>query len=420
MSQAAAYAPWDYDKDLRETFRARDVEEEFQGGPAPLVLKEGERIAVRYFADPVPNYDLRNPEMVYGHARTIFDVADKDAGKSAHLEVFGEGHLERGNHLIDFHGSVDNESMAWLRSPWVDGRSVLIVHGPTCKLEFKGPKSWETKDVNKLTFADYSSYDIMLSSPKFFMDNDGTKDFTSIGRFLRRLLIHRENSKPIIYVIIREASEVIYSRIKADERQDEVKAQILSGLGQARHIGVSLGLDTQRAVNVDKAFRDLADYTFYKRPRGENMPDEKKFAYRYVDLEPMLTMANNQFVVVDTKGVGEGVNYLPPWHKREDDVMLAQLGIVQEFVEAPQAGEERGDVRTMGDAEHCQIIRLYMEGDGLHGPYSMNEIADLMDVSSATPYYHIEKVHNAKVREKGECPRCLRGSGAWVRAEVGR
>ena len=765
MSQAGAYAAWDYDKELRQTFRDRDALEAMEGGGSagPMVLAPGERIKVRYFAEPVPVYDLRNPEMVYGHARTIFDVADKDAGKSAHLEVFGEGHLERGNHLIDFHGcysadtevltdsgwrrfpdltggealatvsprtgelefqfptarqayyydgpmvriggfrhrldllvtpnhrlvyktrgrartgvmeagallrrarglrtrytgvkipkaavwsglaepapvevrrgrsgalalvppraylsllgwylaegscysngpclslnpkdpaevarveavvreagfnfsthggkvyiysrglrdllkplgtasekyvprwvmnlppscldsllaavaegdgakqggrtdvttvsrrladdlqevalrcgyacdvasaaprtatlkdgrtitgrhrtyfvrfyrtqsapevktdavvesgyggmvycatvpngalvvrrngkacvcgnSVDNESMAWLRSPWVEGRSVLIVHGPTCKLEFKGPKSWETKDANKLSFSDYSSYDMMLSSPKFFMDNDGTKDFTTIGRFLRRLLIHRENSKPIIYVIIREASEIIYSRIKADERQDEVKAQILSGLGQARHIGVSLGLDTQRAVNVDKAFRDLADYTFYKRPRGENMPDEKKFAYRYVDLDPMLTMANNQFVVVDTKGVGEGVNYLPPWHKREDDVMLAQLGIVQSFVEAPQAGEGRGDTRTMGDLEHAQMIRLYVEGDGKHGPYSMNEIADLLDVSSATPYYHITNVHNKQVKEKGECSRCLRASGPWMHTEVGR
>lgn len=403
---------------LISKFEAVDVIRSHEDEAWNLELKPGQRFAVRYYKEPTPVYDLRLRENVTGNARTTFDVGDKDSGKSAHLEVFGEEHLEAGNKLIDLHGSVDMETLGWLRSDWVSGRRVCIVHGPTVKLSFQ-KTDWETLDVNKMRFEDYSRFDMIISNPKFFMDNDGTKDFTSIGRFLRRLLIHRENDHPIIYCIIREASEVIYSRIKADERQDEVKAQMLSALGQARHIGVSLGLDTQRAVNVDKAFRDLADYTFYKRPRGENLPEEKKFAYRYVDLEPMLVMPRDRFIVVDTRGVGEGVNYMPKWHKREGDVLMPQLGISMEFLEAPEEGRERGDFKTIGDKDHAQMMVLYMDGDGQKGPYSMNMIADEWHISSATPKYQMDK-HNDAVRQRGECGRCARASGKYAKAYVGR
>ena len=399
-------------------FKAREARESERAEDAALTLRPGERIVVRYFNEPVREYDLREEEMVYGHARTTFAVGDKDSGKSALLEVLGEGHLTRGHKVIDFWGSVDNESMAWARSDWVKGRNCLIVHGPTCALEFQGDWRPDQKDANKMGFADYAAYDLILSSPKFFMDEDGTRDYTSMGRFVRRLLIHREASRPIIYCIIREAGEVIYSRIKADERQDETKAQMLSLLGQARHLGISLGLDTQRAVNVDKAFRDLADHTFFKRPRGENLPDEKKFAYQWVELQRMLRMEKNQFVVVDTTGVGEGINGVPPWHKKEEDVVLPQLGMVQTFVEAPVEGKERGDYKTIGDEDHAQFMRLRVEGDGKRGPYSMQEIAEAWGVSTATPAYHINKVHNPAVLEHGGCERCLRVGGKFARAVV--
>lgn len=402
-------------------FKAHELEESGRAQASGMALKPGERFTVRYFNEPVKEYDLREPEQVYGHARTEFAVGDKDAGKSAFLEAFGEGHLEHGNRLIDFWGSVDNESMAWGRSPWVKGRAVLVVHGPSVKLENDASKfDFDQKDANKLTPADYSGYDLILSSPKFFMDEDGTRDYTSMGRFVRRLLIHREGARPIIYCIIREASEVIYSRIKADERQDETKAQMLSLLGQARHIGIALGLDTQRAMNVDKAFRDLADHTVFKRPRGENVPEEKQFCYRYVDLQRMLRMEKNQFVVVDTTGVGEGLNYMPEWHKREEDIILPQLGVVQTFIRAPVEGKERGDYKTIGDEDHAQMMRLLQEGDGKRARYSMNEVADAWGVSTATPSYHVNKLHNPAVLEHGLCVRCERVGGKFAREVVGR
>jgi len=67
-----------------------------------------------------------------------------------------------------------------------------------------------------------------------------------------------------------------------------------------------------------------------------------------------------------------------------------------------EKGEYRGNYKTVGDPEHAEIIRLYMD-EGL----SMNKIAEKLGRSSRVPYSHIH-LHNSKVEGAGFCPNCRR------------
>jgi transposase-like protein len=57
---------------------------------------------------------------------------------------------------------------------------------------------------------------------------------------------------------------------------------------------------------------------------------------------------------------------------------------------------------TVGDHEHLEIIRLYVE-EGL----SMNKIAEKLGRSPRVPFKHIHQ-YNSKVEGAGFCPSCRR------------
>jgi len=73
-----------------------------------------------------------------------------------------------------------------------------------------------------------------------------------------------------------------------------------------------------------------------------------------------------------------------------------------EYGEPVEKGEYRGAFTTVGDKEHAEIIKLYVE-DGL----SMNKIGEKLSRSSRVPYKHIHQ-HNASVEGAGFCPACRR------------
>ena len=63
--------------------------------------------------------------------------------------------------------------------------------------------------------------------------------------------------------------------------------------------------------------------------------------------------------------------------------------------------------RTVGDKEHVEIVRLYIE-EGL----GYNKIAEMLGRSSRTPLTQIQKHKNA-VQRSGFCPACRRFEGKY-------
>ena len=71
-----------------------------------------------------------------------------------------------------------------------------------------------------------------------------------------------------------------------------------------------------------------------------------------------------------------------------------------------------GTFRTVGDEEHAEIIRLYIE-EGL----SLEKIAEKFNRSSRTPLLHIRK-HDHSVERNGFCPVCRRIGSLWETEKV--
>ncbi len=84
-----------------------------------------------------------------------------------------------------------------------------------------------------------------------------------------------------------------------------------------------------------------------------------------------------------------------------------------EYGEPVEKGEYRGTHMTVGDKEHAEIIRLYVE-EGL----GMNKIAEQIGRSSRTPLKHIHQ-HNSKIERGGFCPSCRRLKVALIRYWLG-
>jgi len=114
-------------------------------------------------------------------------------------------------------------------------------------------------------------------------------------------------------------------------------------------------------------------------------------------------MPPQYFIIISKTGaLGLGEFPYPEWHKREKESILTNVGIKVEYGEPISEGEYRGTFRTVGDKEHGEIIRLYVE-EGL----GINKIAEMTGRSSRTPLMQINK-HNEAVERSGFCPACKR------------
>lgn len=89
-------------------------------------------------------------------------------------------------------------------------------------------------------------------------------------------------------------------------------------------------------------------------------------------------MKPQYFFIITRKGaLGLGDFPFHEWHKREKEDILKAVGIKAEYGEPLFEGECRGTFRTVGDKEHAEMIRLYIE-EGL----SLEKIAKQLKRSS--------------------------------------
>ena len=95
------------------------------------------------------------------------------------------------------------------------------------------------------------------------------------------------------------------------------------------------------------------------------------------------------------------------WHKQEKEHILNRVGVRVEYGEQVEYGENKGTFRTLGDHDHAEIIRDYIEGKG-----GMGKIADARGVSPGTVHSHIKK-HNNELEAQGECSMCRRANSGY-------
>ncbi len=125
--------------------------------------------------------------------------------------------------------------------------------------------------------------------------------------------------------------------------------------------------------------------------------------YSYFNPSTIRNMKPQYFLVITRKGaLGLGEFPFHDWHKREKENILKAVGVNAEYGEPVETGEYRGTFKTVGDREHAEIIRLYVEEVS-----SIDKIAERLGRSSRTPHEHI-KQHNKDFERSGFCPACRR------------
>jgi hypothetical protein len=348
----------------------------------------------RFPKDPSTHfYDSFKKASAYGI------VGGKGKGKSSLAEAICS-HFPK---IIDIYGSRDNEGLAWCRSPFKD--SVAFLKGNSVTIDCNCA---DTLNASDITWRDLEKYKVVVSCAAFYTNMQ--EEWHCLGKLVDKLWRRMSWTEPWC-VLIREASNLLYSRISLGDNQQAAKNYIIYVLREMRHCGYAVVLDTLRWYSIDIDVRTLADYTFLKAQGIEGLPRGLRFIYAYYSPSSIMRMKVYGFVTVSREGpIGHGYFDFPYWHKLETENLLQQLDLRITYKDVPYSGD---DMAThVSDYEHVRIVKARIEStDG------MEKLGDKIGRSSRTIFKHIKK-HNAMVASVGECDKCLRVNSQYSKTLI--
>jgi hypothetical protein len=101
--------------------------------------------------------------------------------------------------------------------------------------------------------------------------------------------------------------------VKAAGSQLDSKARGIYLMRGSRHHGLASGIDSHKQTSVDTDFRALCDFIFFKSTGIGSLPDDLKFAYRF--LKPAMAAQHGALRVrhpFGERAIGCGVNAFTP------------------------------------------------------------------------------------------------------------
>ncbi|MDE2040545.1 MAG: hypothetical protein KGO96_13085 [Elusimicrobia bacterium] len=270
--------------------------------------------------------------------------------------------------FIGAYGSKDDEVLAALRAKkyarkiggtmeknlegWDRG---LIVGPPTTSVT----SSWDYVSYDKLTLNDIFNHDVIVTPNRLFQTP--TAFFTGTQRLVDTLW-----SRPFApkgqnwFLQIFEAANILYARITMKRaKMDQAKAYLIFLMREMRHMGISMGMDSQYMVSLDREVRTNADYTFIKNMGSDMLPRDIKWMHHWVTPDGLAGMYPDEFVCKDKwGGIYLGRFKLPPWHKEPDEDIYKSLGIKFDFgddaLREELAAEDTEDVQM-----HKEIVEAF-------------------------------------------------------------
>ena len=346
-----------------------------------------------------------NAKISFNRPNVFMILGVRGSGKSSLLETIGTYYLQQEHKILDLFGSRDGENLAWLRSPFAEDKKILLIKGDNTDVDC----SWEVKSASNVTLWDIENHDITISSSPLY--SHPRIEFEAVGR-ITDLVYNRLSWKKIIYMIVREAANLYYSRLKVEQSQLMAKAQEIYLLRESRHMGVAVGLDTLKFTSVDIDVRAVTDFQIFKALGLMGLPKELSWIYAFIDPAVLRNMKPHQFIILSRNSdLGLGVFKAIPWHKEEKENILKELGIYVEHGEPIKEPIDRGKWHTVGDREHSQIIEAYVAG------FNMTTLAKKFGRSSATIKSHIH-LHDEAVEKNGFCPMCRRVKSPYAKIKV--
>jgi energy-coupling factor transporter ATP-binding protein EcfA2 len=352
---------------------------------------------------------IRGGERIDFSCPNVFlTLGTRGTGKSSLLEHIAELYLQEGHVILDLFGSRDGEGLAWLRSPWAQDRRVLLICGDNADLIC----SYPFKRISQIRLSDLEGNDILISASPLY--SSPTDEFTQVNQLIN-LLYKRLHWKRLVNVVVREAANLFYSRLKVSDNQVAAKSDATYLIRESRHMGLSMSIDTLKFTSVDIDIRSVADYLILKSQGVTGLPDDLSFLYGFIEPHVFRKMPPGNFVIMSRQGsIGVGAFSEIPWHKQEREDLLRSLDIRIEHSEELKYGEERGTFKTIGDEEHTEILKLY-----LNNKLSMGKIASLKDRSPASVKGQIDR-HNEAIKRVGFCSVCKRAGGQYFRDQATR
>lgn len=337
-----------------------------------------------------------NDQIKFNRPSTWFCLGLRGSGKSSFLEHVALGYMENNCVIADWFSSRDGENLAWLRSRHAEDKKILLLKGENVDVT----SSYPVKQVDQLKLSDIEKFDILISSSPLYLNVD--QEFYNVAK-LTDLLFKRRHWKRLIFLVVREAANFYYSRLRVSENQLFAKANMVYLIREARHSGVALGLDSVRFYAIDIDIRNLSDYIILKSQGVQGLSRDLDWLYHFFNPAVVRSMKPQHFIMVSKTGaLGLGTFPFHDWHKREKENILASVGVKVEYGEVLELPKDKGLYVSVGDREHSQIIEMY-GGEGL----SMNVIRVKLNRSGKTIHEHIHK-HNDSVERTTFCPICKR------------
>lgn len=265
-----------------------------------------------------------NEKISFTRPHIWFVLGVRGAGKSSLLEHIGVQYLKKGACVLDLFGSRDGEGLAWLRSPYAKSKRVLLLHGGSVRVH----SSVDAKPASEFSLKDLDRYDIVVSASPLY--SDSKEEYDGVNKIVD-MLYKRFTWNRLVYVIVREAANLYYSRLRAVENQAIAKAQFIYLLREARHMGLALGLDTLKFTSIDVDVRTLADYVLIKQLGVLGLPHDLSWLYSFFDPLKLQNLPPQYFIVLTRKGsIGVGEFPYHSWHKREKENILSKVNITIE------------------------------------------------------------------------------------------
>jgi predicted RNA-binding Zn-ribbon protein involved in translation (DUF1610 family) len=331
----------------------------------------------------------------------------RDAGKSSFLEAISV----RYGKIIDLYGASDLESICWCKIEFE--KIWRSIHGCEPKILLISSNNLDissrfcTCHIGELTLKKIEEHDVITTCTQFFESED--QYFAALAKIVNILWTQRTHWVEPYYVLVREASNWLYSRTKVVRNDQFAMAEFIKAFRESRHHGLSMACDTLRFTAISKEIRDIADFTIIKRLGACGLPDDLKWLYKIFIPYGIMRMHVNVAIISTAKGsVGEIKFDYPKWHKteHEDILKICEIEIKKTSKAVP---DERN--YTTGNFEHTEIISDYMETK------SMTKTATNTARSYKTVYNHIQD-HNMSVRNLGECKKCFNAQGEFSKTYI--
>jgi hypothetical protein len=320
-------------------------------------------------------------------------VGIRYSGKSSLAEAIATRYYQEGGSIYDIFAANDNESLAWLDSPFKE--DVALIHGAETTLDCP----YKTITIDQLDPSKAPNQKIFILCRAFF--GSETLYYHALAR-LSRNFAKRDAWTKTHVVLIREAQEYITSQLRAGtiKSQKDAENEFIKFHNQLFHYGMAVIVDSQRDVAVNKNIRELTTYLCMKNIGNMEIDRKLWHLLRYIDPERLLRALKPYQFVIWTEGGALGIGYfmLPPWHHRRGQSILKRLGITihvdeeklksMEAQVKPVAGRWN---RVVTDELHKEIVRLH-EQEGK----SFNAIAISLGLNPSTVKHHYNQ-HRARV-----------------------